>query len=741
MLVTGAFITGVVALTSVSQVNADTVTETQDAQPKLALTSKASDESNLPSAKQNQTNSVNTVETKETSANTTNTTTSSTSSTQKNLVTSATNDQVVSDKSSTNNTNVSATPVTSITQQVDNVTKEISTPDITIQGHGQDYGWQKPMHENQTVGVTEQSKRLEAVKISVANADKTYQGDVIYQAHLAGTGWQQEVKNGELAGTVHQGRQIEAIKIRLTGELANRYNIYYRAYVQNSGWSDWVANGNIAGTTGLGLRLEAIQFMLNLRHQPVIQSTNRTSVGAPNLHFQVQGQDYGWQNTRKNDEIGGTTGQGKRLEAIKINIENNNLAGDVIYQAHLAGTGWQREVKNGELAGTVGQSRQMEAIKVNLTGELANYYNIYYRVHIQGLGWLDWASNGNVAGSTGLGLRIEAIQFMLNLKEHPFTQSTQRPSVGAANLQYQVQGQDYGWQNMRHNNTVAGTTGQGKRLEAIKIYLDNNGLTGDVVYQVHVSGTGWQNEVPTGQLAGTVGQSRQMEAIKVNLTGELANYYNIYYRVHIQNVGWLDWTSNGNVAGSTGLGLRIEAVQIMLDSKRHTFTQSTKRPSVGNVNLNFGVDTNKTVQWFFDRQGKLTYSMYGSRNGTDGTADCSGAVTQAIYDAGGTKPEYLYSTETLHDYLKQNDYKLIALNQEWYAKKGDVVIWGKQGQSIGAAGHVSIISTNDPDAKAVSVNYLSKGKKGTAVTEEDYNHFAKISGWPYTYVYRHISNL
>ncbi|WKY78467.1 KxYKxGKxW signal peptide domain-containing protein [Leuconostoc lactis] len=217
MLVTGAFITGVVALTSVSQVNADTVTESQDAQPKVALNSKASDESNLPSAKQNQTNSVNTVETKDVSANTTNATTNSTLPAQETLDSNTTNVQVVPDKSSTNNTNVSATPVTSTTQQADNVTKEISTPDITIQGHGQDYGWQKPMHENQTVGVTEQSKRLEAIKISVTNADKTYQGDVIYQAHLAGTGWQQEVKNGELAGTVHQGRQIEAIKIRLTG--------------------------------------------------------------------------------------------------------------------------------------------------------------------------------------------------------------------------------------------------------------------------------------------------------------------------------------------------------------------------------------------------------------------------------------------------------------------------------------------------------------------------------------------
>ena len=152
-----------------------------------------------------------------------------------------------------------------------------------------------------------------------------------------------------------------------------------------------------------------------------------------------------------------------------------------------------------------------------------------------------------------------------------------------------------------------------------------------------------------------------------------------------------------------------------------------------------GVDVDKTVQWFYNREGKLTYSMYGSRNGTDGTADCSGAVTQAIYDAGGTKPAYLYNTDTLHGYLKQNGYRLISDNQDWNAKKGDVVIWGKQGYSGGSAGHVSIISTDDPNAKAVSVNYVTHGKPNTAVTEEDYNQFAQSNNYPYTYAYRHAS--
>ena len=39
------------------------------------------------------------------------------------------------------------------------------------------------------------------------------------------------------------------------------------------------------------------------------------------------------------------------------------------------------------------------------------------------------------------------------------------------------------------------------------------------------------------------------------------------------------------------------------------------------------MNTDVLINWFESRRGKLTYSMYGSRNGSDGTADCSGSVS------------------------------------------------------------------------------------------------------------------
>ncbi len=43
---------------------------------------------------------------------------------------------------------------------------------------------------------------------------------------------------------------MEAVEIRLTGELAEHYNIRYRPTWPGIGWQDWVTDGQTAGTTG-----------------------------------------------------------------------------------------------------------------------------------------------------------------------------------------------------------------------------------------------------------------------------------------------------------------------------------------------------------------------------------------------------------------------------------------------------------------------------------------------------------
>ena len=88
-------------------------------------------------------------------------------------------------------------------------------------------------------------------------------------------------------------------------------------------------------------------------------------------------------------------------------------AGGVEYEVHLQGKGWMPAVADGEIAGTTGQGRRLEAVRVNLTDDMKANYSVWYRVHSQTYGWLGWAKDGADAGSTGLAKRAEAIEIPL----------------------------------------------------------------------------------------------------------------------------------------------------------------------------------------------------------------------------------------------------------------------------------------------------------------------------------------
>ena len=148
------------------------------------------------------------------------------------------------------------------------------------------------------------------------------------------------------------------------------------------------------------------------------------------------------------------------------------------------------------------------------------------------------------------------------------------------------------------------------------------------------------------------------------------------------------------------------------------------------------IDNNKSVSWFENRKGLLTYSMNGSRNGTDGTADCSGSVTQAIRDSGAIPYAYLYSTVTLGGYLSANGYNRISENQSWDAQRGDIVLmsWGPGMQySGGAGGHVGIMKDG---ITFISVDYWTGGQAGTAVSEHEWNYYYSVNKPQYIEVWR-----
>jgi len=136
----------------------------------------------------------------------------------------------------------------------------------------------------------------------------------------------------------------------------------------------------------------------------------------------------------------------------------------------------------------------------------------------------------------------------------------------SANVLYSAHLSGIGWTRYYENGATAGTTGQSRQMEAIKIRV-NSDIAGGICYNAHIQSLGWIGWKYDDNVAGTTGQSKRMEAIQIQLTGELANRYNVRYRVHIGGRGWSGWVSNGATAGTTGQSRQLEAIEIQLEPK------------------------------------------------------------------------------------------------------------------------------------------------------------------------------
>ena len=125
---------------------------------------------------------------------------------------------------------------------------------------------------------------------------------------------------------------------------------------------------------------------------------------------------------------------------------------------------------------------------------------IKYRAHVQNIGWQNWVHGGQVAGTTERGLRLEALQLDL-----PFS----------ANVKAHIE--NVGWVNYNNINadTIIGTVGESKRLEALVIKPIGNELP--LTGKVHIQDRGWGNWYNLDGVIslGTAGQSLRMEAMQL----------------------------------------------------------------------------------------------------------------------------------------------------------------------------------------------------------------------------------
>mgnify|MGYP003361687161 CR=1 FL=1 len=366
-------------------------------------------------------------------------------------------------------------------------------------------------------------------------------------------------------------------------------------------------------------------------------------------------------------------------------------------------------------------SHNGDAIKGTRTvkGKL-EYYNTGYKQVRNNYAWI----NGALMFFDHNGYAMTGVRHYGSNMEYYATNHKQiRDSyVRTGNTYYYMKANGDAFKGLRHYSQT-GIEYYGSDFKQVR----NQSVTiGDKIY--HFNKDGDSDSIKSKNL-GTAKYAKGANAYIVSNADQSVNGHHDLKKYVGQNVKIIDAASEQHSHSNWKYTIKLNN-GVVIKNVLEQDLQSNK--------VNLKVDTNKLINWFESRKGKLTYSMYGSRNGADGTADCSGSVVQAIRDAGGTPYTWLYNTEAIHDYLKENVYQLIDNNDRngWMSKRGDIVIWGQQGHSNGGAGHIGIITNNLGNPLFISTCYITQGQKGTAVQEVLYNQYAAKNNYPYYYVYR-----
>ena len=411
-----------------------------------------------------------------------------------------------------------------------------------------------PVVDEQPQGVDNMFLGGEGAVVS-ADASKY---DVYYTAYVQDYGWLNWAKNGEISGTVGLSKRIEGIEV----------------VVLNKGATVPRPLGKVTKS-----------------------SYNASDLQNPHIQYKVHQQNAGWSKKVQDGIIAGTTGKSLRLEALKVNLTADNLKNtttSVTYRTHVQNKGWTSWSNNNQTSGTTGQSKRLEAVQIKLNNSISEQYDIYYAVHVQNYGWLGWAKNSETAGTQGYGLRTEAIAIKLIPKGESAPQ--QLGKISAAELtsdyfkknytiSYRSHVQKIGWQSWLSADQTSGTTGQSLQMEALQIKLSDTVL-GDssILYRAYVQDKGtetdWTDSRKSDAYSGTTGQGKRIEAVQIKLQGNASSTMNVWYRVHSENYGWLGWTKNGEWAGTSNGGLRAEAVQICVLPKTAAAPGSTDQPYV-----------------------------------------------------------------------------------------------------------------------------------------------------------------
>ena len=139
----------------------------------------------------------------------------------------------------------------------------------------------------------------------------------------------------------------------------------------------------------------------------------------------------------------------------------------------------------------------------------------------------------------------------------------------------------------------------------------------------------------------------------------------------------------------------------------------------------------KVIEWFQQRQGRVSYSMI-NRNGVS-SYDCSSSIYHALIYAGILPQGFrIGNTETEFVDLPKFGFQRIEADANGYipTQRGDIFIWGKQGYTLGANGHTGIYLDSD---NIIHCAYAYNG-----IHTDNHDKLAEWNNVQYLTIFRYI---
>ena len=382
---------------------------------------------------------------------------------------------------------------------------------ISVRSHTSNIGWMSPVGGGSVAGTTGRGLPMEALEAQLGWYG--HSGSIELRGHVSNVGWQQWSKGH--CGTTGKSQRLEAVQIRLTGEAADKYDIWYCAHVSGIGWLDWACNGAAAGSAGKGRAIEAVKVVLVEKGGAAPGSSAKVFIGDQDAvtvsGSAVSGESLGSSSGKK-----ATIGDkgAKLISSIALSVAGQTDDGSISYAVMDAYSGWGASSSDGGAAKAV-SGAPIKAIKMSLSGQLAANYDIWYRVCDSGNGWTGWASNGQACGVSG-------------------------GSSGLCGI-----------------DVALVNEGQSSPGSSANAFIETPGI--GLVSQAHVASAGWLAPVGNGETAGQTGMSRSLQALYVATQGIDAS---VEVSAHVANIGWQPYVSGAFYAGTVGKGLAIQAVKL-----------------------------------------------------------------------------------------------------------------------------------------------------------------------------------